>query len=154
MPRQFQFGLQGMFIATLLTGLVLTLATLTPPASFIIVYAICAVAAAQAGSQSVWRAVICGSLGGLAGFYLVYLVQFLQGGIDAFDHTYLHVQGMFCCFPLGAQLGFAIGYFAQERRFQRRLKAKTEELKQETAEFQRQHPPISDDADQQRSMPP
>lgn len=136
-----------MFLSMLLIGFVLYLATLPPPASFMLVYAICSFGAAQAGARTVWRAVVCGALGGLAGFYLVYVVHLLQGGIDSFDIIYLHVQGLCCCFPLGAQIGFGVGYFAQERRFQQRLKAKAEELKQETAEFQRLHPPIADEAE-------
>jgi hypothetical protein len=139
MPRRFQFGLTGVFAAMLLVGVVLTLAMLPEPANLISVYLLGSFGAAQLGSKTVWRAVVCGALGGLAGFYLVCIVQLLQGETQTFYFAYMHIQGMCCCFPLGAQIGFLIGYFAQERRFQDRLKSKIADLEQETAAFEREH---------------
>jgi hypothetical protein len=146
MPRRFQFGLTGVFAAMLLTGVVLTLAMLPEPANLISVYLLGSFGAAHFGSKSVWRAVICGAVGGLAGFYLVGIVQLLQGETQGFYLPYLHIQGLCCCFPLGAQIGFVIGYFAQERRFQDRLKSRIADLEQETAAFEREHRRPADDA--------
>src|SRR5688572_17154414 len=102
MPRPFQFGLRGIFLAMLLIGLLMALATLPEPASSLAVYSLCSITAAGAASRSVWRATLAGGFGGMAGVYLVALVHILRGQVNTWMKsvsTYSRLAAVFRSAP-------------------------------------------------------